>query len=185
LLARGVLPRKVGHLVEKKTKKKGKYKNKEKRKKNSIEKERMFEFCSSFPLSVSHACFPNIRGTYFGRSDASYPSNHPKYPNQAVAGEQVLTITKQQDNLLWGENKWRLLPKDMPPGPWITERFTGTFNTPRQFWLVEEGPTPVGGTTGLWQGRVLDADQIEVTYLGLGGGISLLATLKRKSAASC
>lgn len=88
-----------------------------------------------------------------------------------------LAVTRQDKNLFWAENRWRVDGTQ----DWVVEDATGTFNLfdPTTLCIIETGPAPVGVNTGLFDGRLKDG-KLYLTYKGVGDGVSFSTVLKRK-----
>ena len=88
-----------------------------------------------------------------------------------------LHATRQEKNLFWAENRWRVDGTQ----DWVVEAATGTFNVfdPTTLSIVETGPAPEGVNTGLFDGRLKDG-KLYLTYRGVGDGVSFSTVLERK-----
>ena len=91
--------------------------------KRSISAAALVAFFIGAQAGLSQAAdFPDIMGVWAGTYDAAFPVRHGHFANQKKAVEMELRVTKQDDNLFWAENRWRVEGLE----EWVTEDATGT-----------------------------------------------------------
>ena len=146
--------------------------------KRSISAAALVAFFIGAQAGLSQAAdFPDIMGVWAGTYDAAFPVRHGRFANQKKAVEMELRVTKQDDNLFWAENRWRVEGLE----EWVTEDATGTFDVfdPTSLGIVEASPNPGYGSTGYFEGRLKEG-KLLLSYRGIGGGISFSVVLERK-----
>ena len=121
--------------------------------------------------------FPNIVGTWIGSYNVAFSKGHGHYGEEKKGVQMELHIVKQDENLIWAENSWRVNETSR----WHSEHTTGTFDLldRTKLNIVEISPKPEVGSTGFFEGRAKDG-KMYLTYKGIGAGISFAAVLKRK-----
>ena len=123
------------------------------------------------------ANFTDITGVWTGTYNAAFPKGHGHFAEERKGIQMELRIVRQDENLFWAENRWRLNDKD----EWHSEHGTGTFSLhdPTILYIVEESPKPEIGSTGFFEGKLI-GEKLYLIYKGVGRGISFAAVLKRK-----
>ena len=123
--------------------------------------------------------FPSVSGVWAGTYKIAFPSGHPTYSDRAVDASMELEVYRQEGNLIWIINRWRLSSSD----PWISEYGTGSFSFDDRSDLVIglKGPPPeewagVGNFTGEF-----DDGRLYLTYAGQGDGSTFSVELRRKA----
>lgn len=139
----------------------------------------MLLFCMVFLFSASLWAedVVDLTGTWHGSYHAAFPSGHKLHHETSLEIDMELKVYKQEGNLIWIENRWR------PRG---TEDRHSEFGTgvlsdwePGVVNIVETDPSPAVGSTGMFQGKLVDG-KMHLVYLGVGRGISFSVTLERK-----
>jgi hypothetical protein len=123
------------------------------------------------------ADFPDITGVWAGTYNAAFPKGHGWFAEEKKGIQMELHVVKQDENLIWAENRWKVNELD----EWHSEYATGTFNLhdPTTLTIVEKAPNPDYGSTGIFEGK-LDGEKMYLTYKDIGGGISFSTVLERK-----
>jgi len=127
--------------------------------------------------AIRAADFPKVIGTWAGSYNVAFSKGHGHFSEEKKGVQMELRIFKQDENLIWAENRWRVNDQS----EWHSEHTTGTFDLLDQTKLniVEIAPKPGIGSTGFFEGRVKDG-KMYLTYKGIGAGISFAAVLERK-----
>ncbi|MEM8856546.1 MAG: hypothetical protein AAGD34_22840 [Pseudomonadota bacterium] len=121
---------------------------------------------------------PSIEGVWVGTYNVAFPRHHPVYPDQSVETSMELEVYRQEDHLIWVENRW----KHGADAEWIVEHGTGAFDLDDDDTLIitEAGPPPTEtASNGFFVGEY-DDGQLHLTYSGFEDGISFSVTLDRK-----
>lgn len=131
----------------------------------------------SIPLSAQADDHLDVTGVWFGSYDVAFPEGHGHFPGEVMGAQMELHIERQEGNLFWARNRWRLDEQ----GDWHVEGATGTFDLydPTIMSIVEISPNPDYGSTGYFTGKMAD-EKLYLTYRGIGRGISFNAVLTRK-----
>jgi len=121
---------------------------------------------------------PDMRGIWYGQHFGAYPRGHSAYPDERKLTEMELEIYKQEDNLIWAENRWRFVGDN----EWNREEATGTFSPydNSTLTIVEGGDAPGVGSTGLFDGRLVDG-RLYLVYKGIGSGITFATVLAKRT----
>ena len=123
--------------------------------------------------------FPSVGGVWAGTYKMAFPSGHPTYPDKSVDVSMELEVYRQESNLIWVINRWRLSSND----PWIVEYGTGSFNLDERSDLAIglKGPPPEEWTgVGSFIGE-FDDGKLYLNYVGQGDGTSFAVELQRKA----
>ena len=141
----------------------------------------MMLYCSVATISLAYGQsadnVPDMLGIWYGQHFGAYPKGHSAYADERKWTEMELEIYKQEDNLIWTENRWRFVGEN----EWHREQATGTFSPydNSALTIVESGATPETGSTGLFDGRLVD-DQLYLLYKGIGNGITFATVLTKR-----
>ncbi|XWN32884.1 MAG: hypothetical protein ROR55_07305 [Devosia sp.] len=121
---------------------------------------------------------PSIEGTWVGTYKVAFPRSHPVYPDQAVDTSMEMEVYRQDDHLIWVENRWKRASEP----DWVVEHGTGAFDLEDHSRLIitGAGPPPTEtANTGFFMGEY-DDGQLHLTYSGFSDGISFSVILDRK-----
>ena len=121
--------------------------------------------------------FPNVLGVWTGTYNVAFSKGHEHFGEEIRGAQMELHVVKQDKNLIWAKNRWRVKEH----GEWFDEYTTGTFDLLERTKLniVEIAPKPDIGSTGFFEGHVNDG-KMYLTYKGIGKGISFAVVLERK-----
>ena len=121
--------------------------------------------------------FPNVVGVWTGTFNTAFSKPNEELGQINHDAQMELNIIKQDKNLIWAKNRWRV--KDYRE--WHNERTTGTFDLLERTKLniVEIASDNTFRGTGYYEGHVKDG-KMYLTYKGIGKGVSFAVILKRK-----
>ncbi len=121
--------------------------------------------------------FPNVVGVWTGTYNVAFSKGHGHFDEENHGAQMELHVVKQDKNLIWAKNRWRVKAYR----EWHDEHTTGTFDLLERTKLniVEIAPRPDIGSTGFFEGHVKDG-KMYLTYKGIGKGISFAVVLERK-----
>lgn len=136
-----------------------------------------FALTTLVPVSAQASDYPDVTGVWSGSYKVAFPESHGHFSGEVKGVRMELHIDKQDDNLFWARNRWRLNEHE----EWHVEQATGTFDLhdPTAMSIVEISPNPEYGSTGYFSGRLVD-EKMYLTYRGVGRGISFSAVLERE-----
>ncbi len=121
--------------------------------------------------------FPNVVGVWSGTFNTAFSKPNEELGQINHDAQMELNIVKQEKNLIWAKNRWRV--KDYRE--WHNERTTGTFDLLERTKLniVEIASDNTFRGTGFYEGHVKDG-KMYLTYKGIGKGVSFAVVLERK-----
>ena len=140
----------------------------------------LFCFMGIIPYAhgQSAGIFPDMRGIWHGTYHAAFPKGHSHHGEERKWIEMELEIYKQEENLIWAENRWRIVGAKQ----WHREQTTGAFslNDTSILTIVEIEDAPEIGSTGLFDCKLVH-DQLFIMYKGIGNGITFSTVLKKRA----
>lgn len=117
--------------------------------------------------AAAGASLRDLPGTY----QATYPVLFSE-SEELLQVEKFLTIRPTQDRHLFIYNQcWRLVGNEdfnQEQGGLV---ITSGRGEPLEFLIVEAGSAPIEGSTGFFQGRMVNRHRLDVAYAGLDRGI--------------
>ena len=126
----------------------------------------------------SRGDYPDITGIWEGSHPIGFARTHPTYPDGVVEFDTQIEIYRQEDNLFWIANRWRISGET----EWHEEYAVGTFMADEHDEFVfgemggHENPDAL---PGFFIGE-LDDSVMYLTYDGAGEGVAFNAVLERR-----
>ena len=136
-------------------------------------------FGAMIATSAAAQEYPDMSGTWEGTYTAVSPTNAggpgPRFRN----AEWQIEISAQEDNVFWGQSKWRRSGSDS----WTESEITRNLNAlgSGAVGMIETSPDPTVGVNALINGQ-LDGDSLYIDFRGLRAGVTYSTVLHRSEA---